>query len=146
MLDFEQYKKEQDEAEAAYEAELRKKKPHELTPEEIGYLADQNEAFVGKTLNKGKLAVYEMVCRYVAMLLDCDGAIQTVTTPPDKSSPHAMVSIDFKSVNLGMENDESLDGDISNFMSALSFCDHFYFGEHDGVTRFSFLVKNIWEK
>ena len=146
MLDFEQYKKEQDEAEAAYEAALRKKKPYELTPEEIGYLVDKNNAFEGKTLNKGRLAIYNMVCRYVAALLDCDGAIQTVTTPPDKSKPHAMVSIDFKSVNLGMENDGKFEGAISDFMSALSLCDHFYFGGHDGVTRFTFLVKNIWEK
>ena len=88
MLNFEQYKREQDEAEAAYEAELRKKKPHELTPEEIGYLADQNEAFEGKTLDKNAARRYEELAGMVALLLNSDSALQTLAFPPDKSDPN----------------------------------------------------------
>lgn len=140
MLDFEQYKKEQDEAEAAYEAELRKKKPHELTPEEIGYLADQNEAFVGKTLNKNAEERYQTLAVTVAQLLNCDSALQTRAFPPDKSDPNAQISIDFSKA-FRMEAFE-----MDTLSAALSLCDVLNIVPYNGGIRMTFTVKNIWQK
>lgn len=140
MPDFEQYKKEQDEAEAAYEAELRKKKPHELTPEEIGYLADQNEAFEGKTLDKNAERRYEELAGMVALLLNSDSALQTLAFPPDKSDPNAQISIDF-SMAFRMEALE-----MDTLSAALSLCDVLNIVPYNGGIRMTFTVKNVWRK
>ena len=140
MLDFEQYKKEQDEAEAAYEAALRKKKPHELTPEEIGYIVDQNNAFVGKTLDKGAEGRFNLLRETVAKMLEIDGARQTLTSPPDKSKPNAQISIDYGCV-FSMDDDE-----IETFMTALAMSNSLCIACDEEGVRLTFEVKNIWQK
>ena len=140
MLDFEQYKKEQDAAEAAYEAALRKKKPHELTPEEIGYIVDKNNAFEGKTLDKNAERRYEELAGMVALLLNSDGALQTLAFPPDKSKPNAQISIDF-SMAFRMEALE-----MDTLSAALSLCDILNIAPYNGGVRMTFTVKNIWRK
>ena len=95
MIDFSAYKKEQDEAEAAYEQELRNKHRDDLTPQEITYLIEKNESFEGDYVDKRQLAKFDKLRELAAQFTNaCDYTIRAGTRFPMPNEPYGMVMID----------------------------------------------------
>lgn len=145
MLQFEDYKKnrdaEQAEAERAYEEELRNKPINELTPQEIGYLYDLNESFVGEDADPKKMRLYAALKDSItAFMSDCDEAHKLTEVSPNQKERHAILCMDIKPVATLDKREAKLLADI------IAKADRVVVSTDDSRIRFSFAVENIWKK
>lgn len=91
MIDFIAYKREQDAAEAAYDAERAKNLT--MTPEEFDELVAKANSFHGEHLNKENLARYMHIRSLMYDLMDIPGAVKASEERPSPDSFHATVHL-----------------------------------------------------
>ena len=89
MIDFISYKREQDAAEAAYDAERAKNLT--MTPEEFDAIVAKAERFQGTRLNKKNLERYMHIRSLMYDLMDIPGAVKASEEKPAQNRYYADV-------------------------------------------------------
>ena len=141
MIDFTTYKREQDAAEAAYDAERAKR--GEMTPEEFDAIAAKAEAFHGEHLNKGNLDRYERIRENMYKLMEFEGAIKASEEKPSQDREHANIHLYLSDVyGTQVKN-------LFPFIEAISLADEFTISTSDdpqAAIQLSWTVYDIYEK
>ena len=141
MIDFISYKREQDAAEAAYDAERAKR--GEMTPEEFDALVAKAEAFHGERLNKKNLERYQKIRDNMYKLMEIEGAVKAAEERPSPDREHANIHL-YLSDCYGTQV-----RNLQPFIEAISLADEFTITTTDEApaeVQLTWTVYDIYEK
>lgn len=142
MAEFERYKKNTRKEELEYEAALRAKPIDQLTPYEIGLLADWNESFYGDELDEKKLRQYAEVKDLAVQFLSAGkNAVKLFESAPDRHKANAVIYVDLAPYGMLRREEKRLFQKLIGKADDVSIC------AIDGpYLRYSFGVVGIWKK
>ena len=141
MIDFTTYKREQDAAEAAYDAERAKR--GEMTPDEFDALVAKAEKFHGEHLNKGNLDRYETIRSLMNSLMEIPGSVKASEEAPSPNREHATIHLYLSDV-YGTKSKN-----LFPFVQAINLADEFTISTSDdpqAAIQLSWTVYDIYEK
>lgn len=151
MIDFNEYKREQQKAEAAldaeraaekaYEQELRDKPISETTSEELAYLGALNSSFHGTHIDKANLERYNEICGLAVEFLEqSEFAEHIKTREPSATERHGYIYVDTSKYMDIHPKEHPI------FMKMLTLCDDFGISDFGGHLRLTFTVRDVFKE
>ncbi len=122
--------------------ELLNKKVEDITPEEIAFMHDSNENFVGKEINPKRVAVYnEMLALAAQFAATCDQFLDMIRFDPASDRKTAAIYIDLSVY-------PSFNRETAAILSELyAKADYGTMAQStNGGIRIGFGIKNVWLK